>query len=51
VMQEIFKFEQHGVDASGRVLGDFHTTGIRPRVMERIERAGVDLEKLTVLAG
>src|SRR5213593_2560051 len=29
-MQEIFQFERTGVDASGKVLGRFRTTGIRP---------------------
>ncbi len=42
VMQEIFAFRQEGVDAAGRVVGEFGPTGIRPRVMERIEQAGVD---------
>jgi len=45
-MQEIFRFEQSGVDGAGRVLGEFRATGIRPAVMERIERAGVDPGKL-----
>ncbi len=41
-MQELFRFEQLGVDASGRVLGELLATGIRPRAMERIERFGLD---------
>jgi pilus assembly protein CpaF len=41
-MQEIFRFEQTGVDAQGRVLGDFRTMGVRPRAMERIERYGIN---------
>jgi pilus assembly protein CpaF len=43
-MQEIFKFEQRGVDAEGRVLGEIGPTGIRPRVLERIQRAGVNID-------
>jgi pilus assembly protein CpaF len=46
VMQEIFRFDQRGVDAQGRVVGTFAPTGIRAKVMERIERAGVDPAKL-----
>jgi pilus assembly protein CpaF len=42
VMQEIFKFVQKGVNADGHVLGEFSPTGIRPKVMEKIERAGAD---------
>jgi pilus assembly protein CpaF len=45
-MQELFKFDQRGVDPSGKVLGEFVSTGIRPKVMERIERFGVDLDGL-----
>jgi len=41
-MQELFRFEQRGVDAQGHVVGTHVATGIRPRVMDRIERAGVD---------
>jgi len=41
-MQEIFKFEQHGVDAAGKVVGDFRFTGIRPRALDRIERYGIN---------
>jgi pilus assembly protein CpaF len=45
-MQEIFRFDQTGVDAEGRVIGQFKTTGVRPKAMERIERAGIDLAEL-----
>jgi len=41
-MQEIYRFEQRGTDAQGRVLGELVATGLRPRVMDRIQRAGVD---------
>jgi pilus assembly protein CpaF len=41
-MQEIFRFEQTGVDSQGRVLGDFRAMGVRPRAMERIERFGIN---------
>ena len=46
VMQEIFRFNQRGVDAHGRVVGEFGPTGIRAKVMERIERAGIDPARL-----
>jgi pilus assembly protein CpaF len=42
VLQEIFKFDQRGVDAGGHVGGEFVPTGIRPRILDRLERAGVD---------
>jgi pilus assembly protein CpaF len=46
VMQDIYRFDQRGVDAAGHVLGDFVATGIRPKLLERIERAGVDPARL-----
>jgi pilus assembly protein CpaF len=46
VMQEIFRFNQRGVDGQGRVVGELAPTGIRAKVMERIERAGVDPARL-----
>ncbi|MFD2365230.1 CpaF family protein [Pseudoduganella sp. GCM10020061] len=40
-MQEIFKFEQSGMDANGRVKGHFCATGVRPRFAERLRLFGV----------
>jgi pilus assembly protein CpaF len=42
-MQDLFRFEQEGVDAEGRVVGHFRSTGIRPRFADRFEVAGVNL--------
>jgi len=42
-MQEIFMFERTGVDAMGKVLGKFRTTGIRPRFAERLKQYGMQL--------
>jgi pilus assembly protein CpaF len=41
-LQEIFKFDQRGVDKDGRIVGEYHATGVRPRVMERVERFGIN---------
>ena len=41
--QDIFLFEQQGIDADGRVIGFFRATGIRPKFVERLERAGIHL--------
>src|SRR5213593_650118 len=35
-MQDIFVFERHGIDESGKVRGQFRATGIRPRFAERL---------------
>ncbi len=42
-MQEIFRFEQRGVDEKGRIQGQLASTGIRPRVLTRIQQFGIDL--------
>jgi pilus assembly protein CpaF len=39
-MQDIFTYEQTGVDADGKVVGRVRPTGIRPRCMERLEAHG-----------
>jgi pilus assembly protein CpaF len=46
VTQDLFQYEQTGVDPDGRVVGHFHPTGIRPRALERFERMGIDLPPL-----
>ncbi len=43
-MQDLFRFEQTGVDDQGRVQGDLVPTGIRPTFAELFERAGVDFD-------
>jgi pilus assembly protein CpaF len=42
-MHDIFCFEQTGVDMDGHATGHFAATGIRPRVLERIEHRGIKL--------
>ena len=43
--QDIFVFEQQGLEKDGRVRGFHRATGVRPRFSERLERAGVDLAR------
>jgi len=43
VMQDIYKFEQDGIDENGRAHGKFVATGVRPTFMNRLESAGVRL--------
>ena len=43
VMQDIFKYEQEGIDERGRAVGHFEATGIRPTFMTRLESSGVRL--------
>ena len=42
-MQEIFLFERAGVDAVGKVMGRFRSTGVRPRFAERLKLYGMQL--------
>jgi pilus assembly protein CpaF len=42
-LQDVFRFEQRGVDAQGRVQGVFVSTGIRPTFADKFAVAGIDL--------
>jgi pilus assembly protein CpaF len=42
-MQEIFKFEQYGLDDNGKVMGKHVATGVRPRFAELCKAKGVEL--------
>jgi pilus assembly protein CpaF len=46
-MQEIFRFEQTGVDPDGKVLGHFCATGVRPRFAERLKMFGAPVPEDT----
>ena len=46
-MQEIYSFEQSGIDKDGIILGSFHTHGVRPKFFEKFAKMGVPIpEKL-----
>jgi pilus assembly protein CpaF len=42
-MQEIFSFEQTGIDEKGRVRGRFKMEGIMPKFMERFKAQGISV--------
>ena len=42
-MQEIFAFRQTGIDATGKVIGHFQATGIRPKFADKLRNHGVNL--------
>ena len=42
--QDIFLFEQEGIDKEGRVLGFHRATGVRPKFAERLESAGIQVD-------
>ncbi len=46
-MQEIFRFEQTGIDGDGKVQGHFCATGVRPRFAERLKTFGAPVPEDT----
>ena len=41
--QEIYRFHRRGISPEGQVLGQFESTGIRPKFLERLATAGAAL--------
>lgn len=42
-MQEIFRFRRRGRGPQGEVLGDYESTGVRPRFIEHLTARGLEL--------
>ena len=42
-LQDIFLFEKTGISESGKVLGRFRATGIRPKFYDRLKACGITL--------
>ncbi|MDI6869862.1 MAG: CpaF family protein [Bacillota bacterium] len=42
-LQDIFVFEQRGVDENGRILGRLKATGIRPKFVEKFIQSGIQV--------
>lgn len=43
IMQDIFNFNQEGIDDEGRCTGHFTASGVRPGFMDKLEASGVRL--------
>ena len=43
VLQDIFIFDQHGVDTDAHVVGEHKPTGLRPKFISQLAREGVEL--------
>ncbi|PKM82419.1 MAG: type II secretion system protein E [Firmicutes bacterium HGW-Firmicutes-14] len=43
VLQDIFVYEQKGVDEHGKLVGRFKPTGIRPKFLHKLETSGIRL--------
>ena len=44
-LQEIFSFEQTGIDAEGHVKGKFSAKGIRPKFIEKFKALGISVPR------
>ena len=40
-MQDLVKYQQHGLSPQGKVLGEFTPTGVQPKCLSRFEELGV----------
>lgn len=43
VLQDIFVFEQTGIDEKGKIVGSLRPTGVRPKFIERFEQLNIFL--------
>lgn len=43
ILQDIFKYEQRGVDSKGKVVGEFQFTGIMPTCLKTLKEHGINL--------
>lgn len=41
--QDIFRFEQRGVDNRGKVKGEFVSTGIMPKFVQELKEKGINI--------
>lgn len=41
ILQDIFKYDQKGVDSKGKVIGDFQFTGIMPTCLKTLREHGI----------
>jgi pilus assembly protein CpaF len=44
LMQDIFVFEQTGLDENRKVVGEFKSTGVRPKFLDQILAAGIEID-------
>ncbi|MBV8748730.1 MAG: CpaF family protein, partial [Candidatus Eremiobacteraeota bacterium] len=46
-MQELVRYHQRGVDAQGKVVGEFEACGVQPVCLARFEELGVEYDPVT----
>jgi pilus assembly protein CpaF len=42
--QEIFSFQQHGIDSAGKVKGRFAFGGVRPKFIDKYRMVGIKID-------
>ena len=45
ILQDLFRFVQKGIDEQGKIIGDFESTGMRPKFMEKFEANGIKIPR------
>ena len=45
LLQDIFAFYQYGVDENKKVVGEFKSTGVRPKFLDVLEEHGVEIDQ------
>jgi pilus assembly protein CpaF len=40
LLQDLFKFRQDGIDEEGHAVGEFEPCGVRPKLLDRMQREG-----------
>lgn len=43
VLQDIFSFQQEGIDEDGKIIGELKATGIRPRFFDKFKQYGLNI--------
>ena len=43
ILQDIFRFEQKGLDNKGKVKGEFVSTGIMPKFVQKLKEKGINI--------
>jgi pilus assembly protein CpaF len=45
ILEDIFRFDRHGISKHGRVLGAFRATGYKPQLLTRLRAYGIHLRE------
>lgn len=48
VLQDVFTFQQHSIDKSGRAEGEYVPTGVVPRCVDKMRLQGVELPDVSI---